>query len=297
MSWSGSRDQEGHRNYTVRHLVKAAKTDGPANVIQTAGLPQIGSYWFFNDDIDVWAFCLPTTSVNPIETKGPTTTWSVENTFSTNIPNKRCQDTSIEDPLLEPDIVSGSFTRERREAIVDKDGVFLVSSSHEKLTGPEVEFDFSNAVVFIEQNVIDLQLPLVTELINNVNNHTLWGLPARTVKFSEFRWERKLFGTCYYYYTRSMAFEIDFNTWDRDIMDKGTKVLNGSWDEDDNWVLKGTPDKDNPKDFIRATDTNRNTLSIIALDGSGEPATTAYTKTLQVYPEANLFQLGIPATL
>ena len=295
-TWSVNRTKENHKEYTIIFLVKADPLDGPHTILNAPGLPLTGSTWNFDNDFDPWAFCLPTTKCTPILTGKPNRIWQVEKTFSTDIPSRRCQDTEIEDPLLEPMKVRGTFNRTRREATKDLNGDFLVSSSWERISGPLVEHDVSYPAVMIEQNVVDLQLSLVTNLIHHVNNHALWGLPARTVKFSEFSWERKIFGSCYYYYTRSMVFETDPEGWDREVPDEGTLFLRGEWQEGV-WTLLGGPDPDDPRDFVRAVDQYENILPKAFLNGSGQPASEPFVKTLQIYPGDNLFALGIPTTL
>jgi hypothetical protein len=229
-TWSGTRDEEGHREYSITHLVKADPTDGPSNVMVTAGLPLPGSVWSFDADLDVWAFCHPNMDVVPSQEKlgDPGYWWDVKQKFSTK-PMKRCNMTTIEDPLMEPQKVSGSFCRYTKEAIIDRLGRSLRNSSHEMFHGPQVEFDDDRPCVRIEQNVLNLDLPLLTQLRNTLNDAPLWGLSERMIKFRPATWERKLYGTCTFYYTRVLEFDINFDTFDKKIVDRGTRCLLGHW--------------------------------------------------------------------
>lgn len=302
-NWQLDRDQEGHRTYTITHQVKAATTDGPAAVMLTPGLPLTGSFWAFDSDVDVWAFCYPTMRVRPRIVNEPNVIWDVTQTFSTK-PLSRCQNTTVENPLLEPDKVSGSFVTKLKEASEDKDGNPIVSSSHEPIHGPQVEFDDHTAAVVIEQNRAVLGLATFTDMMNTVNDATLWGLAARKIKLSNVIWDRKLWGVCNFYYTRRLEFDIDFDTFDRDdILDEGTKVLNGHWDDTTHaWTLDnlngGAPDSTDPTHFIRATDRQGNYINVI-LNGSGQPVTdmaSAGKISVDYYPESNFLTLGIPTS-
>lgn len=313
-TWSLTRDSEGHREYTVVHRVTADKLDGPQTVMNTPGLPTIGSIWNFDNDSDAWAFCWPNMQVTPGLKGQAQTEWKVEQLFSTK-PLSRCQDESIEDPLLEPQKVSGSFVKYTKEVTHDKDNIAILTSSHEAIRGPQAEFDHNRPTVRIQQNVAALGLETFSEMVDTVNDDTLWGLAARKIKLSNVSWERVLFGLCNFYYTRTFEFDINFSTFDREVLDEGTKVLNGHWDTTagtggtGGWVLDDidgiAPDRDNPQHFMRAIDRSGNPIKII-LDGNGEPSdadiagtgTTGSPGTIdiQYYSESNFLLLGIPTS-
>lgn len=307
-NWSLDKDKDGHRTYKVSHIIKAASSDGPLTILNTPGLPVTGSTWAFGVETDAWAFCLPTKKVEPWqfqEGKGVTITWRVESTFSTK-PIDRCQDTDIENPLFEPPKVSGSFIRTTIEAAQDRYGNAIKSSSHEVFRGPMVEFDDDKPTVTIEQNVADLQLPLLVFMVNTTNDAPLWGLDPGTIKLSSPSWTRKYYGTCFVYYTRTLQFDINFADWDRIIFDEGTKVLSGEWDTSagctgiwkDVNICGVAPDKDNPTHFIRYQD-RRGNIARVLLDGAGKPITgTTPTQILiEYYDQSNFLLLGIPTIL
>lgn len=312
LAWEGRRDVEGNRLYTVVHRVETTTSlDGPQVVMNAPGLPLIGSIWNFGNDIDLWAFCTPEMTVIPDQTPEgePSNHWVVQQTFST-VPLERCQDFSIEDPLLEPDRVSGSFVNRTKEAEFDKDGDAILTSSHERVRGAEVEIDDARATVVIEQNVASLGLENFTPMVNTVNDDTLWNLAARKIKLSRVSWSRQVFGVCNFFYTRRFEFDIDFNGFDRAITDVGTKVLNGHW-EATGWTLDNinavAPDKDRPDHFIRIPDRRGEIFDSMLLDGNGEPNTTgtpvviplatASGGSVQFYGESDFLTLGIPTLL
>lgn len=285
VSWSGQINAAGYRTYKIAFKIKAGHLDGPANVMQTPGLYLPGVPWVVDDDVDLWVWCRNDMDCKALQQKDGEAIdlYLVEQTFSNQPLDsriQRCNDIRIEDPLLEPMKIGGGFVKKTIEAIYDRFGSPVTTSSWEQLRGNQVEFDKSTDDITIEQNVINLELPLVESMKNTVNKFPMWGLPARTVLLSDFRWEEKWYGLCYKYYTRKFTFAIDYNTWDKFIIDEATKVLNGHWSvrpeegPKKRWILDNIdgspPDPLNPLHFIRFQDFNGNTTKVI-LDGFGQP--------------------------
>lgn len=287
LSWGLVLSEEAHRDYTIKWQVRATDVeDGPLQVFLASGLPAIGSTWSIGNDTDAWAFCWPNWKIKQIIDGELNLDWEVEQTFSTR-PLKRCQTSSIDDPLDEPPKISGSFMSYTEEAAYDYLGNPLVSSSWEQFRGPQVERDEVRAAIVISVNVLTLPLGQYAEFMNHVNDATLWGLPTRCVKLSGVTFEQNLYGTCTYYYTITYSFDINFNTFDVPLLDMGTRVLAGA----------GT--LTNPKHFIAYKDMLGNNSSVIldgfgnAWDGTGSPGQMLNQK----YAPADLLLLGIPSSL
>ncbi len=280
ISVSGKRDKEGFRNYSVKHLVKCSVFDGPANVMQTPGLPLYGTIWLFSDDIDVWAWAGLERDVDIHEEKegDPSEYYVVTTPFTSKPDNKYCKDQQIDDPLLQPPKISGAFVEYNREAARDRFGRAIKYSSHEPVRGQQNEWEEGNPTVKIEMNVSILALGLLCQLNNAVNSSELWGVQARCIKCKVRGWEKKFYGVCYAYYTVTLEFEINWDGWDRNVLDEGNKVLKGHWSPiTGEWVLDfmdlaGTilPNPSNPSHFIQATDTAGNPIHVV-LDGAGKP--------------------------
>jgi hypothetical protein len=287
IEWSLTRDDDGHRTYKIKWLVEAASpNEGPALIANATGLPAIGSTWAFASDVDAWAFCWPNLKVAPVLTKEKSGYWTVENIFTTK-PLNRCQDSSIENPINEPDRISGSFVKYTQEAVQDKDGEALVNSAHEQYRGQVVEVDFNRPTVQVEKNLLTLPLSTFAPMIDTVNDAALWGLPARCVKLSNASWQRKLYGTCSYYYTVGYEFDINYNTFDKQVLDEGTMVLGEGGSAA------------NPGDFVKYKDLNGENSRVV-LDGAGEPwdgASAPYYHEFEIYQESNFLTLGIPTSL
>lgn len=297
-SWKMTRDESGYRNYEIKHLVQCGVNDGPANALQCPGLPIPGSEWFFKDDSDVWAWCKLDMEVDPKTSNDKGEFFVVTNHFTTQGTSKKCCVEPVDDPLLEPIKISGSSVKFTKEGVYDRNGDRILNSAFEQLRGPQNEWDDNRHTVKIEQNVADLEFDLCNSMVNAVNSDVLWGLAARKVKLSSFTWDKKFRGDCNPYYVRTFEFEINFEGWDRCLVDEGTKVLNGAWykpagqpigdyyriavTSDDNSTLNPDydgnldtgspvdPDPSNPSHFIRFQDRNGNQARVI-LDGHGLP--------------------------
>lgn len=305
IDWSMSVDDAGHRTYKLVNLVLAGNYDGPLTIMNTPGLPRPGAVWNVGGEIDPWAFCTPRMRITPrikneLMPDGEAQ-WEVEQEFSTRS-FTRCTERSIEDPLLMPPNISGSFVSYVQEVTRDRYGRALKTSSHEIIRGAQVEFDHSNPTVRIEQNLPALGLSSLCSAMNKVNMTYMWGLGRRMVKLSNASWERKLYGTCRYYYTRSLEFDINFNTFDRYVLDEGTKALNGHMGPNGTWVVDKigttTPNPSNPSHFCQYKDAKGENARVV-LNGAGVPAATleqAGVLKVEYYGEYNFFSLGIPAS-
>ena len=312
VTWEGERDDEGHRTWFITHHVKTDSFgDGPAIVMQCPGLPALGSTWNFDNDVDVWAFRTPYTKVKIRSEKegDPNKHWLVTHKFTTK-PLWRCQDATIENPLLEPQKVSGTFSKYTKEVAFDKDNVWLVNSAWQPIVGKDVEFDFNRPTVHIEQNVPLLQLDLFSQMVDTVNTAPLWGLPARCVKLSNVSWERKYNGVCNLYYTRAFDFDVQYpefagvGGFDRKLTDIGTMALRGYFHQTTGvWTpvnVNGSPPvATNPTHYTVIKEPHHGENVKRPLDGAGKPLTngaSVITKTLRYYKESNFLLLGIPTS-
>jgi hypothetical protein len=250
----------------------------------------VGDLYLFGNDANIFAWRRPKDSIKPIGGKdGDNVLWSAEYTFSTKPPDpkkQRCQDTQVEDPLLEPPKINQGFNKFTVEATHDRFGRPILTSSHELIRGPQVEFDDGRDTINIEYNVATVDRALISSMKNTVNRFTLWGFPPRCVKLTSYTVENRYQGTCSLYYGLKLEFEINVildketgaykSGWDRDLLDEGTKVLNGYWDPTDGtWQLSTIdgvdPDPNNPTHFIRFKDRNGENARVV-LNGAGLPA-------------------------
>lgn len=323
-----ARDKDGYKDYTIVWKIETTSyLDGPYTVINCPTLPDIGTTWSFGNDLDDWVWCIPDTRIAPIRSGNPDDParfWTLEQTF-TNRPMWRCQTTEIEEPWLEPPRVSGSYVKFTKEIRYDRHGKLVKSSSHEMITGPDVEFDDNRPTVAIEINSLTLDLSDITSMIDTVNDAPLWGLSARKIKLSNVSWARRLYGVCTFYYTIAMEFDVNFDTFDRTIADIGTRHINpkllGDKKKADGSPVTITPEsplwdvwggvtytppralKDIPSAFTKILDKDERELGWTILDGKGRVAGTPDSDRppgeikIEYYPESNFLLLGIPPTL
>lgn len=321
--WSLVRDDMGHREYKLTQRVQSnTPLDGPGRALLTPGLPVPGSFWIIDNEVDLWAWCRWNVNVVPVVDNEPNKQWDLEFTFSTKPWGKRCQETQIEDPLLVPQEVSGNFIKYQEEGGYDRFGNAIRNSAHELIRGPQNEWDCTRYSIKIKQNVPDLQLGLCCAMRDCVNQAPLWGLKQRFIKLTDFSWERKFWGTCFVYYERNFTFEafirllqdpndpfvianggnaIQVSGWDRELLDEGTKVLNGHWDNaTGNWVLDKIngqpPDPKNPAHFRRFQDPQGNYCRV-TLDGAGKPAFVYTANSLTTLVAATVLTNGGPTNL
>lgn len=312
---SCTRDEEGHRTYTVNwHVKTLSSTYGPANILANWGLlPVVGqAYNFGPTEFDPWAFCTPelNISAHPGVADGePHDDWVITQKFSTK-QSWRCNTSPIENPLLEPFQLSGGYAHEQFETHIDKDGNVLQQPTEEPITGPVVEVKRSFPTIEFTANFPVIDVPLFSELVNRVNDATLWGLPPRTIRLSDVRWERLVYGSCFYYFRVTYSFEINTSTAEIPTLeDDGT---NGAKQTE---VVGFDP-------VIEATGMLRNTGNIAAngtgtawelakndegeligpvmLDSYGYQVADQkdqYIRVLRLAKEGNFLLLGIPPTL
>jgi len=265
-------------------------------VLYTPGLPQTGSVWSptGTNDGDVFAYCTPKTNValHSADKDAGGNYWKVTKHFTTK-PQNRCQDHKVEDPLDEPDKISGSFVKHQRRLTKDKDGAAILTSSLEEIEG--LTRPGSNPTVSITQNVADLQLATLVLMIDGVNDAELWEIPARGVMLSSISWSREFYGGCNIYYTRTLDFEVAHDgtnyTHDiDDIVDYGYKVWDGVGAKTDSDSFKVVLDPETQQPLPNKS----------PLNGAGEkgnPAVPSLFPSVAWAYENNFFELGIPAVL
>lgn len=294
-----TRDSEGHRTYEVDwHVRTDFSFQSPAYIMDNINwpLPPVGYpynlslWWPEFTGADLWAFCTPDLNIAPhpdVTEREPFNDWIISQTFSTK-QSWRCNLFPIENPLLEPFELSGDFQHEQREMTQDKDGKPLRHPNYQPITGSLVELKYSFPTISISFNSATLPLSTYVLLINKVNDRPLWGLPPRTVRFSDAKWQREVYGTCFYYFKTTYTFEFDINTFDKPVPAYGTLELKP----------EGDPTKQS--DYQVAKDKEDNALDGVMLDARGARALRTedqYIQKPKVHKEGNLLLLGIPNTL
>lgn len=299
---NGTRSAEdGHRDYTIKFLVYSDDPlDGPQTITFTPGLPYIGQPWTYGNDFDGGAFCTPHLRIEPIQSgQDPVKTWSIEYKF-TSRPLNQCSDFEFDNPLMEPDRVSGGFVERSIKATKDRFGNIIKNIAFETV---EIDEDKAFPTVRIEQNDSLLRLSTFADMVNAVNKFPLWGLPKRTIKLGNVSWERKLFGACFVFYKRVLEFHVDFRTWDRDdIPHTGTKAIRGQWKYDEatetyTWFKSNNTSVNNQLDYVAFKDQYGNPTEVFLDPVLGTPTSApVFFNTLELRPERDFLELGIPTS-
>jgi hypothetical protein len=336
----GTIDADGHRTWKVNILTQGNPyLDGPAAHAQTPGLPLPGATYLAGNDLDIWAWCHGERDVAPYQvTDGGVTHFLHTFTFSTRAANKssgerddkgarkKCSDTQVQDPLQEPPAISRASLKESREEWYARGGHLITYTSFEQIRGPGATFDRHRDQVTIEQNLLDPQDKDMPKFLDFVNDQPIWDLPARCWKLCDRRWQRKSYGTCGFYYVRTLVFESNaedvtvaaavtpqifpynsnavtyngrmyLNHWDHYVLDESSKFISGFWDTSGNFVADyfgATPNPNNPTHYINAFDKNWQPIRAVL---SNDPARRGYpakdpTGTITGTADANYLRIA-----
>lgn len=296
--WSMKRTVGGHREYKAIFRVETDDVDdGPANAFLATGLPTLGTAWTLGNDSDSFAICTGECDITPQLGDGnPGKFWLLTYKFTTK-PFDLCSTTNYSNPTNAPDEISGTFSTRAVDVFKDKDGDTIRTTSYEPVT---VESDEVYPTVTIKQTLSDVQLSTVATMCNTLNNATLWGLATRKIKLANVNWRKRLYGNCTAYYERTLNFEINDNTWDReDIPNKGSKVIRGDWNTAGTvYTVDGSADVDDQKDYIQAQDSRGNPIEAYLNKTTGSFADDeVYLDKVELLPESNFLTLNIPTSL
>jgi hypothetical protein len=287
VDWSKSTDEEGNETYTVLWRVETTATaDGPDVAWTAAGLPIPGSALSIGNTINPWAFYQGKGDAKLTRLEASRKIWDLTTVFSTK-PSKRCQDSRVSDPLLEPHRVKGSFAQVMEETRTDKNGSPLQNTVLEPYTGPECQFAACRPVVELEMNVAWINLAWMAEYADAVNSNVQWGQAVRTIKCTVGPWERVQYGNCYYYFVVRFTFELRYETWDFQ-----------PWNRASRYVLAGKSAPWTPEtDFANFKTANEeNTIGMVAAT-TGYATTTANRLNFRIFREKDFSTVGWPATI
>lgn len=284
LTLSASRNEDRTIDIKVRYQVSSELGDGPITALRTPGLPIPGSPYILRNDRYPLAWCRQNIGISQV-TERANDGFYLDYLFSDR-PASKAESLSClrgnsegNDPLLEPNKISGSFRNTSKEVTYDRTGQSITNSAFEQLTGPKLDFEEALATVRIEQNVPFLQLALLNSMMNTVNAFNLWGMPPRCIRLASVSWDRKFYGQCYHYYTRSLEFELNHRGYDRDLLGESTKAIHGRWSNTlghyidipiQSYTGDPNPNPENPQHFIPYKNRKGDYATCI-LDGYGAP--------------------------
>jgi hypothetical protein len=281
--WSMGEDEEGYRDYDLLWKVETtSRADGPALARYCAGLPTPGAALSVGGLIDPWAFHYRAANAKLFAGEQSGCVWSVSTKF-TNRPPKRCETNKFDNPLSEPARWRGGSVKLTEEAQKDKDGNAILNAANQRFRGPEVQTVVTHPTAELEVNCAWINIPWLGQYVEAVNDATWWGCAARTLKCTDFTWERALYGTCTYFFIARFSFEYKAETWDVSLLNEGDMVL-----------IPGTA----PPQFRRARDDTEELVRVL-LDNAGNKLAAGAApiyKTFRVKKEKDFSLVGWPAT-
>lgn len=321
-AWRVDSDNRGIVTYKALFIIQTDSTrDGPSLVSRAPGLPLVGAVWNYRGDVDPTVFCTSRFRCypHPKLKEKPGKVWFVEKFFKTpdstageEDEEETCVDFQVDNPLLKPPRISGSFVSQLRKTAFDKDDNQILTSSKEEIL---LDIDTYYPTVRIEQNVPTMDLDQLTRAMYKLNEKPMWGLEAEEARLIRASWRKKYYGACFAYYNRVLEFDINFLKFREFRTDKGTRVLAGRWVNDAStgkwsWELytnfDGSDlDPNNPANYIQATDLDGNPIQELLLDGEGKPRLTndnVLVKVgenfhIQLYAQFDFFNFGLPSSL
>jgi hypothetical protein len=280
--WSKETTEEGDETYTLQwHVETTSPTDGPDVAWTAPGLPYIGASLAVGGTVNPWAFFQGKGSAKLKKVDANRKFWDLTTVFSTK-PVKRCSSSKVDDPLLEPHRVKGSFTQVMEEALADASGNPIQNTVKQRYTGSVVQTPKCRPIVELEMNVSWINLAFLADYADTVNSNIQWGQAVRTIKCTVGPWERVLYGSCFYYFVGRFTFELKTDKWDLHLPNLASRerVLNSS-----PWTYKSykLADEENSKGFVDAT--------------TGYATATANFLDFRVLKEKDFSVVGWPASL
>jgi hypothetical protein len=239
-----------------------------------------------------FAYCLHKCSARIKEKDKHQARWDVSIPFTTK-GTKRCTNTQVGNPLLEPWKASGGGNKWIKAATKDRLGAAICNSAKQRFRGEIVQIDESRPTLKLSGNVSWISLSVLNQVRNAVNDATFWGGAARTIKCTDFTWEQRWYGSCAWYFNVNFAFELNSDTWDLVPLDEGDLILDPN--DATKWLV--------PKD------SREQTLTRVLLDGKGgigDPANPVFCDGLgsparpgpfRVRKEVNFATIGFPSSI
>lgn len=211
VSSSVSIDDKIHRTYTSKYQAIADLKASPLQVAGMDPIPEYGHSYNWFGWVDVWAFV---TSINAvpvsldIDWKGEQAMkWEVTVTHSSK-PTEGNQERK-DNPLLDPPVISGSFSRFRSPRSVDAYGMSVINSARQSYQ-PAIEIDDAEDTLDISYNTATINLAFRVGFKGTVNSVPMWGMPKRCVKLDSWKWTIMAAGNGMKYIKNDFQFKINY---------------------------------------------------------------------------------------
>ncbi len=257
--WSS--EDEGYQNYAVEYEIITTDVNDNARTVMlalVAAYPPGTPYQLGNDSFP-WCWARRPKSIKRRDIRKNRKVWRGTIDYS-NKPLKSCQDQEWEHPLDKPPVIGGSFVRAMRAATKDRHGNQLANSVAEPWI-PSPEVDDSRDTITIQVNTATINLLLRSQARDKVNDADIWGLPARSLKLSQWKYTVQAYGLCEQYVANDFEFEVNVDRWNEIRLDQGFRKKLGI-DANGNTTYETLMDeKDQPLREPRLLDGNGNLLA------------------------------------
>ncbi|HBE72466.1 MAG TPA: hypothetical protein DDW52_30400 [Planctomycetaceae bacterium] len=265
-SASGQETADGVTYELGYHVVTDARDDGPF-IVQSATGWSYGDVYSIGNDTDTRAIALSVTSAQVSE--GHYNDWQVDVGFG--VPPQG--NTSVINPLLDDVQERVNWAAQTRQTFVDGTGAPILNPAGDPYAdGIEAEDNLPTITYSLNQSVF----PFATAMaVRNAVNSSAWkGLSAGTVKVDSMTSDRQYSKWVGVYYSVSYTFAINPDGFDREILARGFRELDGG---------NATP--------IFDAETGQIVREPQMLDAAGALTTTPYFQTVELYPELDFNSL------
>jgi hypothetical protein len=216
------RSRSLRREYFATYVVQASSLlEREISIVSTPGIPLIGQFWSGGFDIDFGAKCLYR---DPIEVDSGAMIWEVETRWTTDLSDEAEEDKPPE--LRTPD---WRWDTETIDRVLTKDpvtGEAIVNSVGEPLL---VTVPYPITTLTITRYKTQFDASEKAEFENHVNTGAFWGFAAGKCLLSRITDDpesvdgRKLRRVSY-----TVKIKDDDEGWDLELLDYGTKYLDGA---------------------------------------------------------------------
>lgn len=212
LSW----DEKFHRSYTSKYQVICSYTASPREAANAPGIPAYGSSYVWYSDVDLWAFC-KSVEVTPGERiKDPAGSSEDMRVFiltvkHSSIPFEGSNDgeTSRENPLDDPIVISGSFSPFKRTVQLDEAGDPILNAAKFPYD-PAPQIDDAYDTLRISYNTATINLAQRASFRGCVNSTGIWGLDERQAKITRWDWSILRAGNSLEYVKHTFEFLISY---------------------------------------------------------------------------------------
>lgn len=285
---------ESERSYTVKFRVFTNnRSDGPQEASSASIIPRRGDPYIYGADNDYGAIRSGIT-ISLTNVRDSMKDWTIVCTFTSRPMRTHPDAFQVDDPVLLPPEIGGSFLMMQKPVTRDKDGNCVVNSALDFFEGLTVEDGLPTLT--IAKNYATIDLAQLSDFCPSVNSTPFWGMGVRCWKLTAAPWKRLWKGSGVPYYQISYEFQLNWETWDLKPADRG-------WYKADNYQKVRVTDKDGvPLSVQEWLDGDGNSLDLSSQqykywDGVSLKDSGPVMEAFRVMRERNFALLKVPTSL